>query len=537
MATKISHDKSRTEPHPISDSESEASILSVKKKRPARKTKMAAENATPELAGNTSPSKEVTPSSSMAADLAEMRKLCAEIKEASARNTATLSEFKEFKEVQGSSRFNFTQPQSQTTGTYLAEDEEEEDAEMAEPHYTDESHMEFTPMDYPQQWEQEEDDITSVDCMQLTDLQAAISSLTMAAEGNEAIRNNRSEVMGHVGNGAAMTPQGITTTIKVIKENEVATTTTTAKSKPKLFKLDAALSEGALHDQLKEVYKKVKKPVVDKLIVDQNLAGAVKHFYGYNKPIKVIKELSRQYTGLADIPEAQIQLLNDEIKFQEARKLGEDAMLWATKGVVGALTAILPTMAVILTRGKQDSDLDEQAVNMFNAVRMLVSSHVQLTNDRMTNVNKVVNTSLGKDIIKRKKDEFGDKPTPTKYLLGEDLGERNKVALKNARASDNCMNTFTVGRGRKRPYDYQGRDAYPKRARGAQAFRGHRGNVHQQRVAFNHSWNPKPNFQQHRFGRSNDDYAQHGHAHQANRCQKGRGANNQQGNSQRGFQK
>ena len=530
MATKPAHDKSRTEPHPISDSESEASILSVKKKRPIRKTKMAVTDATLDLAGNASPVKEVSPSNSMAAELAEMRKLCAEIKEASVRSAATLSEFKE---VQGTSGFNFTQPQSLTAATYGGEDEEEEDAE-AYPQSLEEGNMEFTPTDYPQQWEQEED-MGSIDCMQLTDLQAAISALTMAAEGDRSMRVEDSAVEGHVVTKAAMTPLKVSTSGTV--GNTVPSTTPSAKLPAKVFKLDGALSEGALHDQLKEVYKKVKKPVVDKLIVDQNLAGAVKHFYGYNKPIKVIKELSRQYTGLADIPEAQIQLLNDEIKFQEARKLGEDAMLWATKGVVGALTAILPMMAVILTRGKQDADLDAQAVNMFNAVRMLVSAHVQLTNDRMTNVNKVVNTSLGKDIIKRKKDEFGDKPAPTKYLLGEDLGERNKVALKNARASDNCMNTFTVGRGRKRPYDYQGRDAYPKRARGTPAFRGHRGNVHQQRTAFNNNWNPRPAFQQQRFGRTNEDYAQHGHAHQANRGQRGRGASNQQGNPQKGFHK
>ena len=89
--------------------------------------------------------------------------------------------------------------------------------------------------------------------------------------------------------------------------------------KKKLYVLDKSLGEGALHDELKEIYKKLKKPVVDRIRVDENVAGAVKHFYEYNKPIKVLKELSRQYTGLADIPEARIQLLNDEIKFQEAR--------------------------------------------------------------------------------------------------------------------------------------------------------------------------------------------------------------------------
>ena len=67
------------------------------------------------------------------------------------------------------------------------------------------------------------------------------------------------------------------------------------------------------------------------------------------------------YTGFVDVPDACIQMLNEEIRFAQGRKEGENSLLIASKGVLGALTAIVPTMDIIVQRGSEDPELDAQA--------------------------------------------------------------------------------------------------------------------------------------------------------------------------------
>ena len=46
----------------------------------------------------------------------------------------------------------------------------------------------------------------------------------------------------------------------------------------RVFRLLEDLREGTLHDELQELYKKMKKPVQARIDIDENLAGAVAHF-------------------------------------------------------------------------------------------------------------------------------------------------------------------------------------------------------------------------------------------------------------------
>ena len=72
------------------------------------------------------------------------------------------------------------------------------------------------------------------------------------------------------------------------------------------------------------------------------------HFYSHTKTKKAINELARQYTGIKTIQEAHVQALNNKIHFVEGRMLTE----WTSKRVMEALTAIAPTVTLILSRGK-----------------------------------------------------------------------------------------------------------------------------------------------------------------------------------------
>lgn len=293
------------------------------------------------------------------------------------------------------------------------------------------------------------------------------------------------------------------------------------------FILDTDLQEGALLSEIQLLYQERRKPVVNRVTISENMAGVINHYYlgpekGGPKPLKCIREFARKYTGLADVPEARVQLMNDEIRFGDGRKEGESALMTASKGVVAALTAIAPLMDVVMQRGSADPELNNHALDMLNAIKVLVCTHSQLRVDRTGSVTKVVNSRLGKELIKQKRDVYGDLPLPSEYLLGDNLGERNKQLMKSVRASDNCMQTNLAHRGKRRAQTDQqnrGSNSYT-RYRGNGRFRGNRGRG-------TSNWGAKQQPPEKKFGRTSEDYAQHGNTPTHNR---GRG----QGSSNRG---
>ena len=86
------------------------------------------------------------------------------------------------------------------------------------------------------------------------------------------------------------------------------------------FTLSNNLREGTLHDEYKNYLKKMRKPARDRIHINDNLAGAISHYYAYTKTRKAINDIARQYKGIKTVPEARVQALNDEMKFVEARK-------------------------------------------------------------------------------------------------------------------------------------------------------------------------------------------------------------------------
>ena len=130
---------------------------------------------------------------------------------------------------------------------------------------------------------------------------------------------------------------------------EDGTTGTATKKHKQGYRLAEGMREGAAMTELTEIYKSVKKPVTEHSEMSEMMAGMVNHYYGgpnvgAPKHLKTIKDITRRYTGLADVPGARLQILNDEIRFTEDRKEGECTILTASKGVLAALTAILPLM-------------------------------------------------------------------------------------------------------------------------------------------------------------------------------------------------
>lgn len=501
----------------LSESEPETHIVEKKKKQ-SRKAKMAAH--THEIAG---PSTHVTPAPPLrpttqasaatapreANELSEMRSMFNEMKNLTEKNAAyveMLAKAEQARQEAETSQPPVLQPIMEGEVTYddqpnIEDVSHEQIVETDYSQYPDSEHV-FTDLhDYG--WETDEDTPTSQ--APLTLLQKIMSKPIPAVTGGPSLAVTPAPAVAAAGGGAV---------------GGVADPTVR-----QVFTLSDDLREGTLQNELQELYKKIKKPVKQRIDLDESLAGAISHFYAYTKTKKAINEIARQYTGIKTIPEARVQALNDEIKFIEGRKLAEDGMMWATKGVVAALTAIAPTLALILSRGKGDRELDEQAKPMLDAIKVLVFSHSQLTTDRLANVNKVVNTPLGKDVVKKKTDKYGEKELPTEHLLGEDLGDRNKKVLKSARASDTVMNTSLAPKKWRKSADFYRPTFTTRRTRG---YRGGRGGFSR---GAPYSTVNRTGFQTGRYNKSSD-YSTVSNYQPAQRGARGRGST-----QYRGFQK
>ena len=74
-----------------------------------------------------------------------------------------------------------------------------------------------------------------------------------------------------------------------------------------------------------------------RITVSETMAGMIYHYYGgpmmgAPKHLITIRDVSRYYTGLVDMPGARIQMLNEEIRFAEGQKESENSLLTASKG-------------------------------------------------------------------------------------------------------------------------------------------------------------------------------------------------------------
>lgn len=509
----------RSEPHAISDSEPE--VVVTKKKKYPRKQKMAtptAEGAS--TAGITQPTPVHTPLlvslpvTQATDELAEIRSLVKEMKSLNQRNTAFAELFAQTEQgrqpVETAAQLQAVGVGENHTDRPNLDDVSHEQVVMADqlpvaldlndiPAFGD-------PHDYGWETDEETEQGDETTEGHLTLLQKILSKGSVAP------------AMAAVVNA---TPAAATSEGRVLATGAVDLATR------QVFRLSDELREGTLQNELQELYKKMKKPVSDRIQLDESLAGAIAHFYAYTKPKKALNDIARQYTGIKTVPEARVQALNDEIKFADGRKLAEEGMMWATKGVVAALTAIAPTLALVLSRGKGDRELDEQAKPMFDAMKVLVHTHTQLTADRLANVYKVVNTPLGKEVIKKKADKYGEKELPTEHLLGENLGDKNKKVIRSARAADTVMNTSLAPKKWRKSGDYYRGTTVNRRARG---YRGGRGG-HQRAGPYN-AWNSRSENQPARYTRS-ADFGGVSNYQSTQRGARGRGGSN----ANRGFQK
>ena len=110
------------------------------------------------------------------------------------------------------------------------------------------------------------------------------------------------------------------------------------------------------------------------------MAEAINFYYQGPKFLQIIWEILREYTSLADVPGVRVQALNEEIKYAESRKDGEN-FIDGYKGNSGSPDCYCPSDDLILKRVFSDPELDAYGTDMLNAIRML-ATHCQIMIDR-----------------------------------------------------------------------------------------------------------------------------------------------------------
>ena len=106
-------------------------------------------------------------------------------------------------------------------------------------------------------------------------------------------------------------------------------------------------------------------------------------------------------------------------------------------------------MDLMLKSGSFDPELDAHSMDMLNAIRMFVATHCPVRLDRKLKVKKVVNSALGKELIKMKREIYRELPELSELLLlGDNLGDKNKEHMKSVKASENYMMPGMLHRGK-----------------------------------------------------------------------------------------
>jgi len=221
----------------------------------------------------------------------------------------------------------------------------------------------------------------------------------------------------------------------------------------------------SVDERIVEELKKAAKPRMPQLKAGAKLRSLIQGYFSIKNPGKVVNELSKKYTGLADVQQAQLQYLDTEMRFKGLKLAKDTALFTAQKGQLSALTAIIPVLQVVQERGTLDPRLNDTSEALMDALKLLVTSFSQAKLDRLATIKGSVYSVLGKELIKTT-DMKGDQLPSNEFLLGGKLGERNKEAMKSARATDNMLGTF-YARGLKRKNEgFTGAPFY-KKGRGA----------------------------------------------------------------------
>ena len=151
--------------------------------------------------------------------------------------------------------------------------------------------------------------------------------------------------------------------------------------------------------------------------LDENLAKLINKFFSDNRPTESLYALAQQYPCPENLPVLQTAKVEPEIAAAlESREKTADTTLSAVnKGVMAAITALLPVAKLALDRGKDDDGLDKLSENLMDSIKVLAAASLQVTARRRDNVKMAVHSDYTK-ALQRKSDN-------PEWLFGGDLME------------------------------------------------------------------------------------------------------------------
>ena len=208
------------------------------------------------------------------------------------------------------------------------------------------------------------------------------------------------------------------------------------------------------------------------------------------KPAEVILRGSEKFTGIKGIEASSPKEMDAEVPMSEDKKKLEHIMFTSQRGILAAMTAILP----VANRMLKENSFTSLASDLNKGIELLAATTTFLTYRRYENVFKAVTTEAGKEITRSKKvkDKNGKEftlflaPKPIKGKALDKLkmfGGQLPALLKQVESGSKCgrqmaptgrrdYNSGTF-RGRSNRGDYRRRQSFRGgRQAFGQAYRG-----------------------------------------------------------------
>ena len=226
------------------------------------------------------------------------------------------------------------------------------------------------------------------------------------------------------------------------------------KSSPDSFSSSSSSSISSDSDSKhKGVYsrrcaKASKKRVKDrerKVCICSLMRKALDGHFNTFKPVEIIQKGIEKFTGVKGVDKSTCHTMDTEVFLTEEKKKLEHMLFTVQKGVLAALSAIIP----VANRMMEQEKFTSLAADMDEGVEMLAATSTFINFRRFENVFKSVTTDAGKEVSRSKKikDKDGKEYTlflPPHPIKGKPLdktkmfGGQLTQLLKQAESGNKC---------------------------------------------------------------------------------------------------
>ena len=237
--------------------------------------------------------------------------------------------------------------------------------------------------------------------------------------------------------------------------------------------------EGPYGARCKKNIKKCREKPGKRARVCTTMRRSVEGHFNTFKPVEVIQRGIEKFTGIKGLPDSWIRDLDTEVQISEDKKKYEHVLFTIQKGVLAALTAMIP----VANRMMEQIKFTSLTADMDEAVELLAATSTFINFRRFENVFKSVTTEAGKEVTRSKKvtDNNGKEytlflpPHPIKGKVWDKtkmFGGQVTHLFKQVESGNKCGKQF----GHKRKVEDSGKGPARRQFTGRSRRPGFRGN-------------------------------------------------------------